>query len=433
MSPDEIFSKTTSTHQELLKLMPWGCPGYALMPTLQDGKKLPKWKPQSRRCQNMGWSPMHASSVGLVRNLCTGRLSPQFHVVYDPWFETVAENSEKPPEAWDVMMANHRHDVSYEDEEEADKQHQLSDDWLSKEELLDRRAAENKKREVLDFDRPKTTRRNANSTNLQASTPTESTTESAIESVEDPPSLKDADSDSDSDSSSSEAPISSLRLSTRKRVQRKVMNIGHTNVRSYFASMDRTRELQLEHKWTQRYALASWLTSTIDPEEGYIDISIPDISLRAYKASKKGKNPDLPNYREAMEGEHTDEFKEAMKKEITALKKHGTWTGVLKNTIPPDGEIIPLTWAFRIKRKPNGEFDKFKARLVVRGDLQDDERETYAPVVKWSTIRTVLAFALQMKLKTRQIDFDNAFVQIELNDKERIYVTLLVGVHHSIH
>ena len=83
---------------------------------------------------------MHASSIGLVRNLCTGRISPQLHVVYDPWFEAVAENSETPPEAWDVMMANYRHDVNYEDEEEADKQHQLSDDWLSKEELFDRRA-----------------------------------------------------------------------------------------------------------------------------------------------------------------------------------------------------------------------------------------------------------------------------------------------------
>ena len=73
-------------------------------------------------------------------------------------------------------------------------------------------------------------------------------------------------------------------------------------------------------------------------------------------------------------------------------------------------EVVPLMWAFRIKRLPNGDFDKFKARLVVRGDLQSDERETFAPVVKWSTIRTALAFALKMGLKTRQIDFDNAFV-----------------------
>ena len=106
-----------------------------------------------------------------------------------------------------------------------------------------------------------------------------------------------------------------------------------------------------------------------------------------------------------------------MEKEIAALEMHGTWTGVLKSDIPANGEIMPLTWAFRIKRKPNGNFDKFKARLVVRGGLQHDERETHAPVVKWATIRTVLAHALQMKLKTRQMDFDNAFVQAELNER----------------
>ena len=38
-----------------------------------------------------------------------------------------------------------------------------------------------------------------------------------------------------------------------------------------------------------------------------------------------------------------------------------------------------------------------------------------------------------MKLKTQQIDFDNAFVQAELSEKENIFVTLPVGVHHSIH
>ena len=142
-------------------------------------------------------------------------------------------------------------------------QHQLNDDWLSKEELLDRRAEENKKREIIDFNRPKKTRSEQRNSNPPASTTTESTTESATESAHDPPSLKDIDSGSENDSTSSEAPISSLRLGSRKRVQRKMMNIGHSNVQSYFASMNRTRELQVEHNWTQRHALSTWLTSTI--------------------------------------------------------------------------------------------------------------------------------------------------------------------------
>ena len=120
-----------------------------------------------------------------------------------------------------------------------------------------------------------------------------------------------------------------------------------------------------------------------------------------------------------MEGLHSKVFRAAMEKEIKELQAHGTWQGVVKNTFPKDAEIVPLTWVFRIKHLPNGELDKFKARLCVRGDLQAEERETYAPVVRWSTIRTVLAFALKMKLKSKQIDFSNSFVQANLKPEEQ--------------
>ena len=45
----------------LHSMAPSSCPVYALQPTLQDGKKLSKWKPQSSRAQFVGWSPLHAS------------------------------------------------------------------------------------------------------------------------------------------------------------------------------------------------------------------------------------------------------------------------------------------------------------------------------------------------------------------------------------
>ncbi len=48
----------------------------------------------------MGVSPHHASSVGLVRNLKTGCLSPQFHMVFDDWFETIHCSTEYDPKAW---------------------------------------------------------------------------------------------------------------------------------------------------------------------------------------------------------------------------------------------------------------------------------------------------------------------------------------------
>ena len=75
------------------------------------------------------------------------------------------------------------------------------------------------------------------------------------------------------------------------------------------------------------------------------------------------------------------------------------------------GKIIPCTWVFSIKRRPDGSIKKFKARLCLRGDLQKGEFETYAPVASFSTIRIFLITALMFGWETCTIDFSNAFVQ----------------------
>ena len=67
----------------------FGCPVYALHDQLQGGKGLPKWNPRARLGINLGTSPRHASSVNLVLKLDTGLVSPQFHVQFDDFFETV--------------------------------------------------------------------------------------------------------------------------------------------------------------------------------------------------------------------------------------------------------------------------------------------------------------------------------------------------------
>ena len=94
------------------------------------------------------------------------------------------------------------------------------------------------------------------------------------------------------------------------------MNIQSTNSKSHFAALDRVRQLREECKWTQRQALAMWMAEMTDPEEGFMDVCIPDLSLRAMKTAKKWKNPDLPSHCEAMEGPHGKEFEKAMQKEF---------------------------------------------------------------------------------------------------------------------
>ena len=90
LSPYELFSGTKQQHYNVLqRTHVWGCPVYVLDPKLQDGKKLPKWEPKSRRGQFLGQSPEHSSTIGRILNLKTGRISPQYHVVYDDLFTTV--------------------------------------------------------------------------------------------------------------------------------------------------------------------------------------------------------------------------------------------------------------------------------------------------------------------------------------------------------
>ena len=60
--------------------------------------KIPKWAPRSRRGVNMVFSKMHSTQVGLVLNLLTGSISPQFHVLFDYMFSTVMSITAADPE-----------------------------------------------------------------------------------------------------------------------------------------------------------------------------------------------------------------------------------------------------------------------------------------------------------------------------------------------
>ena len=137
LSPNEIFAKTKSEHNALRHAHPWGCPAYVLAPRLKDGQKIPKWEPRSRCGQYMGTSPMHASTVGLVRNLQTGSITPQFHVVYDDFYETVHSDDNDEPQEWpDLVVFNSFRSEVDEDDGIPD----LADEWLNPDERRARQA-----------------------------------------------------------------------------------------------------------------------------------------------------------------------------------------------------------------------------------------------------------------------------------------------------
>ncbi|KAL7524937.1 hypothetical protein ACHAXR_002552, partial [Thalassiosira sp. AJA248-18] len=89
LCPDEMWTQSRTTHDNLRRAHVWGCPVYVLEPELQDGKKIPKWQPRARLGMFVGFSQVHSSLVPLVLNVKTGKISPQYHVVFDDKFATV--------------------------------------------------------------------------------------------------------------------------------------------------------------------------------------------------------------------------------------------------------------------------------------------------------------------------------------------------------
>ena len=95
-------------------------------------------------------------------------------------------------------------------------------------------------------------------------------------------------------------------------------------------------------------------------------------------------------------------FKEAVKdpgwcaaidSKIAALGENGTW----ELTVLPKGKkVIAAHWLFKTKVKADGTVDRKKARLVIQGNRQkhgEDYTETFAPIAKMVTIRSLFAVA----------------------------------------
>ena len=102
-------------------------------------------------------------------------------------------------------------------------------------------------------------------------------------------------------------------------------------------------------------------------------------------------NIDEPeSVKEALSGEMSKNWEEAMNNENKSLLTNGTWDLV---PLPKGANVLGSRWVFKVKRDEDGEVDRFKARLVAQEYTQKkgvDNEEVFSPVARHASLRTLL-------------------------------------------
>lgn len=126
--------------------------------------------------------------------------------------------------------------------------------------------------------------------------------------------------------------------------------------------------------------------------------------------------PEPQSVEEALSGDEAEDWRQAMDEEMTALHSNSTWR---LEVMPAERSSIKSMWIFKKKFKSDGEIDRYKARLVAKGFSQRkglDYNETYAPVVRYESVRMFLAISAGLKLDLRQFDVRTAFLHGDLDE-----------------
>ena len=121
-------------------------------------------------------------------------------------------------------------------------------------------------------------------------------------------------------------------------------------------------------------------------------------------------------YKEAISSEKAENWKMAMAEEMDSLKENQVWKLV---PLPPEQKLIKSKWVFKLKTRPDGTIQRYKARLVIKGYSQEEDidyHETFSPVVHWDTVRTLLNISVVEKLVMAQFDVKTAFLYGDLQE-----------------
>ncbi|KFK29521.1 hypothetical protein AALP_AA7G145400 [Arabis alpina] len=147
--------------------------------------------------------------------------------------------------------------------------------------------------------------------------------------------------------------------------------------------------------------------SLLPDEDWLIESSTSSSARGSSSVAAVTANVEPKRYYDAVK---EDVWRCAMTHEVVALEENYTWDIV---SLPPGKVVIGSKWVYKIKYNADGKIERHKARLVVLGNKQiegEDFDETFAPVVKMSTVRGLLSLVSAKGWEVHQMDVHNAFL-----------------------
>ena len=112
-------------------------------------------------------------------------------------------------------------------------------------------------------------------------------------------------------------------------------------------------------------------------------------------------------YEEAINGEHADEWKNAMDSEIESLRKNDTF---IEADVPPKRKVLGGKWVYKVKSNQGQPL--FKARYVTQGFgkvKNIDFHETFSPTPRMESLGKLIQVAVQNGYLLHQMDVRTAY------------------------
>ena len=126
---------------------------------------------------------------------------------------------------------------------------------------------------------------------------------------------------------------------------------------------------------------------------------------------------DPTTVKDALSAPESNDWKSAMEREMKSLNDHNVWDLVEQSK---DMKLLNCKWIFKRKLGSDGCVSSYKARLVAQGYSQRigiDYDDTFSPVVRFESIRTILSLAAKHGLKVHHMDVNSAFLNGELEEE----------------